>query len=163
MKAKPGILFLLLLIGTPFLTAQESTQNIRGIILDDVAQSPIIGASVFLDGTEPMIGTTTDVDGSFELSGIPIGKHNLIISYLGYKTKVLTNLNLISGKEMVLNIGLTEDATVLDQIEVTAENLKYRALNTMSSVSTRTFSVEESQKFAGAVNDPARMALSFAG
>src|SRR5690606_28796087 len=36
-------------------------------------------------------------------------------------------------------------------------------LNEYSTVSARTFSVEETQKFAAAVNDPARMASSFAG
>jgi hypothetical protein len=49
------------------------------------------------------------------------------------------------------------------EIEVTSKQEKNKALNDMSTVSTRAFSVEETQKFAAAVNDPARMAQSFAG
>ena len=51
----------------------------------------------------------------------------------------------------------------MEEIEITAKVEKNKPLNEMSSVSTRAFSVEETQKFAAAANDPARMALAFAG
>ncbi|MFN5912169.1 MAG: TonB-dependent receptor, partial [Bacteroidota bacterium] len=47
--------------------------------------------------------------------------------------------------------------------EVTVTGKRENAINEMSVVSTTTFSMEETQKFAGAMNDPARMATSFAG
>ncbi|MGZ4049638.1 MAG: TonB-dependent receptor plug domain-containing protein [Bacteroidia bacterium] len=51
----------------------------------------------------------------------------------------------------------------MKEIVVTDKTEKNKPLNSMSTVSTRTFSVEETQKFAAALNDPARMATSFPG
>ena len=58
---------------------------------------------------------------------------------------------------------MEEEITEMNEVEITAKVQKNKALNDMSTVSTRAFSVEETQKFAAAVNDPARMASSFAG
>lgn len=51
----------------------------------------------------------------------------------------------------------------MEEIVVTPDTEKNKPLNEMATVSARTFSVEETRKFAAAVNDPARAALSFAG
>jgi hypothetical protein len=68
-----------------------------------------------------------------------------------------------SGKEVVLNVPIEEDITQLAEIVVRPDAEKNKPLNEMAVVSTRTFSVEETRKFAAAVNDPARAAVSFAG
>ena len=82
---------------------------------------------------------------------------------MGYKEVMLQNLSVNSGKELVLTVSMEEDVTKMEEIEITAKVEKNKPLNEMSSVSTRAFSVEETQKFAAAANDPARMALAFAG
>ncbi len=142
--------------------AQTYTQNIRGTVIDKVSQSPIPGAVVQLL-EEPTLVANSDANGKFEFKNCRVGKKNLKISYLGYKESVLQNLSLNSGKELVLSIQLEEDITTIAEVEILAKADKNKALNEMSTVSTRAFSVEETQKFAAAVNDPARMATSFAG
>lgn len=143
--------------------AQTITQTIRGNVVDKISQSPLPGVIITLLNSSPIKGCSTDTDGNFKLSEVVIGKQSLRISFLGYKELVLQNLVVNSGKELVITVQLEEDIKAIQEIVVSAKVEKNKALNPMSTVSTRTFSVEETQKFAAAVNDPARMATSFAG
>lgn len=143
--------------------AQTITQNIRGTVVDKVSQSPIIGANVIVLNVNPIIGSATNVNGSFVLKNVAIGRANIKVTYIGYKELVIPNVTVNAGKEVVLTIQLEEDITTTNEVVVKSQVQKNKALNEMATVSTRTFSVEETQKFAAAVNDPARMATSFAG
>lgn len=143
--------------------SQPITQNIRGVVIDKVSQSPMPGAVVVLMNTNPLKGTSTDADGKFMLANVALGKQTLKITYMGYKEQVIPNITVNSGKEVVLTVQLEENITEAKEVVITARVEKNKPLNEMSTVSTRTFSVEETQKFAAAINDPARMATSFAG
>jgi hypothetical protein len=143
--------------------AQNITQNIRGTVVDKVSQSPIIGANVVVINSSPIIGSSTNIDGSFVLKNIAIGRVGIKITYMGYKELVIPNVTVNAGKEVVLNLQIEEDITTTNEVVVKSQVHKNKPLNEMATVSTRTFSVEETQKFAAAVNDPARMATSFAG
>lgn len=154
-------LFLLLLCTS--LYGQNLTQTIRGTVIDKVSQSPMQGAVVQLLNAQPAKGTATDANGKFVLTGIPVGRQALKVTYMGYKEFTLPNITVNSGKEVVLTIQLDENIIAAKEVVIKAKVEKNKPLNEMSAVSTRTFSVEETQKFAAAVNDPARMATSFAG
>ncbi len=159
-------LILLLLHTFPFfLIAQDFQQTIKGIILDKDSQTPLIGASISINSTESILGTTTDLDGYYKIENIPIGRHNLEISYLGYKTEFINSVLLSSGKELVLNVDLSESTEELMVVEVSAESTtdKTKPLNEMATVSARTFSVEETSRYAASLTDPARMAQNYAG
>lgn len=146
------------------LSAQNFTQNIRGTIVDKVSQTPLPGANLVILNTDPLIGSTTDVDGNFRLQNIPIGTYTIRVSFTGYKEFFIQNLRVNSGKEVVLSIALEEDITQMEEIIVRASDTeKNKPINDMAVVSARTFSVEETQKYAAAVNDPARMVASYAG
>ncbi len=68
-----------------------------------------------------------------------------------------------AGKELVLTVALEEAIGQLTEVTVKPTVEKDNPLNEMATVSARTFSVEETQRFAAAVNDPARMATAYAG
>lgn len=144
------------------LQAQQFTQTIRGTVIDQVTKAPMPGATVMILGSDPVIGTTTDVAGDFKLAALPLGSYSLKVSFIGFKEIILPSVQLNSGKEVVLTIPLEEDITQIDEVVVTASD-KDRTINDMIQVSGRTFSVEEARKFAAAVNDPGRMAASFSG
>lgn len=144
------------------ISAQSPTQTIRGTIVDQISKVPLVGASVVLLASDPILGTTTDLSGDFKLEKIPVGIHKLKVSYMGYKELIIPNIAINSGKESVLTIALEEDIREIGEVVVTA-NEKDRTLNEMVTVSGRTFSVEETRKFAAAVNDPGRMVISFSG
>lgn len=143
--------------------AQQYTQTLKGTVLDKAVKSPLIGATVVVLGTEPAIGAMTDADGRFRLPAVPVGKHTVRVTYLGYKELVLSNVTLNSGKETDLTLEMEEDLLVAKEVVIRARVEKQKPLNELSTVSARTFSVEETRRFAAAVNDPARMASAYAG
>lgn len=152
----------------PFITsAQNYTQTVKGTVLDKGVKTPLIGATVVAilpeNSESRVIGAVTDLDGHFRLNNVPVGKIGLQVTYLGYKDAILNNITVISGKETDLNIELEEALIKAGEVVITAKVAKQKALNELATVSARTFSVEETQRFAAAVNDPARMASSYAG
>jgi hypothetical protein len=157
MKAA-GVVFTLLLA----LNVQaQLTQTIRGIVTDDVLQKPIEGASVIIAETKQ--GRVTDATGNFRIDNVPVGKVTLIVSYVGYKDNAIAGITVNAGKEIVLNINMQERVHAYADIIVKANSKKNKPVNDMSLVSTRAFTVEETQKYPAAVNDPLRMATNFAG
>ena len=142
--------------------AQTITQTVKGKVFDKTTLEPIIGASIILLNSEPLNGTTTNFDGEFILEKVPIGRRSIKISMMGYESALKNNLLISSGKEVVLEIGLLEKATEMDEVVIIA-NKKDEPINTMATVSSRQFTVEETQRYAGGLNDPARLVSSFAG
>lgn len=144
-------------------TGQNLTQTIKGRVTDVDSRTPLPGATVYLSDVDPPVGTITDENGDFRFEDVVTGRRTLCISYVGYETLCLDNLNLTTGKQLVLDLEIRESPTSLDEVVVHAREQKGSATNSMSMISSRTFSVEESQRFAGARNDVARMALNYAG
>ncbi|MEL7428308.1 MAG: carboxypeptidase-like regulatory domain-containing protein, partial [Bacteroidota bacterium] len=158
------LLPLLIMLALPAFAQQGGlTQTIKGTIIDQASEEPIIAANILLLNLEPVIGTATELDGSFRLEKVPVGRHSLRISCLGYEDAFIHELEVGSGKEVVLQIKLTESLVTMEEVVVKAERLNGTPNNDMASVSARSFSVEQTKRYAAAVNDPARMALSFAG
>ena len=153
------IFFLLVLIPT-FTYAQKNTQNIRGVVTDKLSQTPLIAASVQISSLQK--GTTTDSLGKYTLSNISPDRYDLKISYAGYKTITIPNVVVTSGKEVVLDITLEETFKSLGEVVVKSSN-KSGAINKLASVSARTFSMEEVNRYAGGRSDPARLVANFAG
>lgn len=141
----------------------QMVQTIKGTVIDKNSKVTLAGASVFIPDSDPLRGAVTDQNGNFRLDNIETGRVRLCIRYLGYEQVCLDNLNLTSGKELVLNIEIEESVTSMSEVVVKAQQDKTTAINTMSAISSRTFSVEESQRYAGARNDVARMAVNYAG
>jgi hypothetical protein len=141
----------------------QVVQTIKGTVTDKNSKIALAGATVYLPDTDPLRGTVTDANGNFRLDNIETGRIRLCVKYMGYEPAFLENLNLTSGKELVLDIEIEESVTSMSEVVVKAQEDKSSAINTMSVISSRTFSVEESQRYAGARNDVARMAVNYAG
>ncbi|MBL7943345.1 MAG: carboxypeptidase-like regulatory domain-containing protein, partial [Flavobacteriales bacterium] len=160
------LFILMALVSTLNAQAQESaalTSVVRGTVIDQQSQYPIIGAAVVIVGTDPIQGAVTDLDGRFRIEGVKVGRISLQATYLGYEPMVLSGLLLNSGKELEINIQLIESLTELQTVEVTAKEDMSNSLNEMSTVSTRTLSMEEARRFSGTLQDVARMAQNYAG
>ncbi|XOV94351.1 MAG: carboxypeptidase-like regulatory domain-containing protein [Bacteroidota bacterium] len=139
------------------------TQVVKGTLVDVQSEAPLIGASVILIGSDPIIGAVTDIDGQFRIEGVPYGRQTFAASFVGYKNLQLPNVLVTAGKEVVLNVKLEESVESLEEVVVTAGADKDRPINEMAKVSARTFSLEETMRFSGGRNDVARLATSFAG
>lgn len=143
--------------------AQKLTQTIRGRIVDADSRLKIADASLLVLETNPAIIASSDSEGNFKLTDVPVGRQNLKISMSGYEDKLIPNLLIVAGKETVLEVELRESFTGLKDVVVRSHADKSRVANEMSLVSARSFSVEETKRYAGAINDPARMVASYAG
>jgi hypothetical protein len=143
--------------------AQLPTQTVKGRIVDTESQQPVIGANVVITSVDPILGSSTDVDGNFRIEHVPVGRHSFKITSIGYDNAFLQEISVGSGKEVELQVKLTESFRALDEVVVKAQKETGAPLNDMVSVSGRSFTVDQTKRFAASVNDPARMALSFAG
>jgi CarboxypepD_reg-like domain/TonB-dependent Receptor Plug Domain len=153
----------LMLIFTPLLSfAQNNKQNIRGTIIDKLSQSTLIGATVQIINNSENKGTLTDENGNFVLPNLAPDRYEIKVSYLGYKDVFVPNVVVTSGKEVILDISMEEDLKLLNEIVVKAYS-KNKTINDLATISARTFSMEEVNRYAGGRSDPARLAANFAG
>ncbi len=143
--------------------SQQLTQTVRGSIIDADSKLPMIGVGVIITGTNPIIGTSTDVSGNFRIDNIEIGRITLQLSYMGYETKTIPNIEVRSGKEVVLDLNMQESVIKVNEVLVKANKNKGEALNDMSIISSRSISIEETKRYAGGFDDPARILSNFAG
>jgi len=139
-----------------------SSQTIRGVVLDKQSQTAIPGANVVLPGITPIKGSVTDAEGRFKITDVAVGRYDLKISYLGYKEIVMPNVIVTAGKEVVMEIGMEENISSLQEVVVSGSK-KNETQNEMVSVSGRSFSMEEVNRYAGGRSDPSRLAANFAG
>lgn len=139
------------------------TQTVRGVVKDANSKIPLIGATIIVEGSDPLMGNTTDLEGRFRLEKVPVGRYNFKVSYLGYEPFNVSEVLVSSGKEIVLDIELRESSLALGEVVVRSHTSKDRPANSMATLSARTFSVEEASRYAGGLDDPARLASAFAG
>ncbi|MDO1448533.1 TonB-dependent receptor [Rhodocytophaga aerolata] len=158
-----ALLFFCFLLGVGTAYSQTGTQIIRGRITDKDSKIGLPGAAiVLLDNSPEMKGTVTDTDGYFKLANVPLGKHSIRVSYIGYQELVIPTIVVNAGKEVVLALELETSIITMTEVVVNA-NSKDGSVNEMATVSARTFSLEETERYAGSRQDPARMASNFAG
>lgn len=146
-----------------FTIAAQEGQTVKGAVVDQQSELPIIGATIELLTVDPVMGTVTDLDGYFSIDDVPVGRHQLRISYLGYSSVTIPNVLVTSGKQVDLNIGLEESIVQMNEVVVTSKVEKGKAQNEMATISARSFNLEEVTRFSGGRNDVARLAGSFAG
>ena len=165
MNRKQSLVLLLccLFLMPVILSAQLSVQNIRGTVRDAVSDIPLPYGSVVLKNTVLPTGVATDSLGNFIFRDIPVGRYDIEVSYVGYDPVIIQEILLTSAKEVVLDINLQENSTVLGEVVVRPTVNKSQPMNKMALSGARMLSVEEAGRYAGGFDDPARLASAFAG
>jgi hypothetical protein len=161
---KAIFLFLLSVVVSATTFAQSAqTQVVRGTIIDKANEQPLIGANIVLVSSNPLLGATTDENGKFELTNVPLGRQTFSVQYIGYKPAGASEILVTAGKQVVLDISLEENVSKINEVVITVDAKKDRPQNEFSAVSARTFSMEEVNRFSGGRNDVGRLVSSFAG
>jgi len=144
--------------------AQNVTQTIRGSVCDMETKTPLLAATIAVyDESSLVAASVTDTDGVYRLENVPFGRYTIICSFIGYRQHMVSDVLVSTAKEVILPIEMEESPLEIDEISIRASGKKGESLNKMAFVSARTFSVEESDRYAGSRGDPARMASNFAG
>ena len=133
---------------TPIHSFAQITQTIRGKVIDAETQKPLVEAAVVLDNES--LTTASDTEGVFRLEKIPVGRHVLRISFVGFETLVVPDILLESGKEMVLDIALKPLAINTETLVVTAQREQY--FDPINGIRN-----ERLSRYPATFNDPARL------
>jgi hypothetical protein len=99
-----------------YMSAVGQNGTISGIVKDAKTSESIIGANVYIQGTH--VGSATDIDGKFTIPNVKPGTYALVVSFLTYKTHIIPDASVESGKITDIQITLQEDATELQEIVV---------------------------------------------
>ena len=103
--------------------------------------------------------------GEFKLQNVLLGCQTFSVSFLGYESMSIPDVFVTAGKEVILTISLTKSISKLNEVEITYSRKDDPTVtnNEMLTVSSRSFNLEDTKKYAGSLGDPSRMAANFAG
>ncbi len=112
--------FFLLFIS--FLAVGASAQDkgkISGKVIDKKTGEELIGVSVQIEGTS--IGAVTDFEGVFAINNVTPGTYNLIVSYISYQRKIISQVTVKAKETTIVNTTLEESTKTLNEVVVSAE------------------------------------------
>lgn len=107
-----------LLLSLGFTVMAQEKHTLRGTVKDNENGETLIGASVYLQGTE--YGTITNEYGFYSLTA-PAGTYTLSITYIGYGE---TTQQITLNSDRTVDLELSPNATALDEIVVSADDIE---------------------------------------
>jgi Carboxypeptidase regulatory-like domain/TonB-dependent Receptor Plug Domain len=163
MKALFFSLLLACSISLSYAQQVSFTQTIKGTVIDEQSGNILSGVTVSVEVGTNTTQSITDDKGTFRLLQVPIGRQNIKATRVGYENAFLSNIEVTSSKEVVVEIRMKERIRKQEDVIVKATKSKSKALNEAALVSARQLSTDEAFRFSGTRNDPSRMAQNFAG
>ncbi len=152
-----------LIVPAPGPPKEKPKQTVRGQVLDIDTKLPLLGVNVILGSEGPQKGTITDENGFFRFKDVPVGRHDIRCSYIGYESRILNNFQVNSGKEFVANMEMEESAYSISEVKITSRKERSLPINELAVVSGRSFSAYEVENYPGSLSDISRAAISFPG
>lgn len=146
----------------PFsVVAAMQAQVVRGVVMDAASGEPLSYVTVKVQETKT--GAVTNDQGEFEIKDLPVGRYTIEASSVGYTPTILQEVLVSSNKDVSLEISIKENINTLDNVIVRPRVSKEMPLNKMVLTGARMLSVEEASRYAGGLDDPARLVTAFAG
>jgi TonB-linked SusC/RagA family outer membrane protein len=96
--------------------AMAQTGTVTGTVVDGQTEQTLPGAAVAIP--QFSLGTATDMDGSFEIEGVPAGEHVLEVSFVGFET-LTRPVDVEAGETTDVRVSLTPSAQELGEVVVT--------------------------------------------
>ncbi len=142
---KHGILLLLVLLSVAA-SAQRMGQ-IQGSIKDKATQEMLMGVTVVIEGSSPVIGASTDENGNFSIK-VPVGSYNVKASFVGYRSETKFNIVVTTGNANIINYELNEETASIGEAVVSA-NRSIKVSTVESPNSIQRLSTEEIKSSPG--------------
>ncbi|MDD3728368.1 MAG: TonB-dependent receptor, partial [Dysgonamonadaceae bacterium] len=120
------LLVALIISSATIMQAQVTISSMSGRVTD--AEGAVIGATVIAthNPSGTTYGTVTNMEGRFNLSGMRVGgPYTVEVTYIGYGTSTTKNITLSLGENYSMNVVLSEEATTLGEVVVTALRTKF--------------------------------------
>ncbi len=117
MKILPAMKFIsLILLLIPFIAFGQAT--LQGVVTDSLTNEQLIGINIILQGTS--LGTATNIEGEYRITGIPQRSYTIKVSCVGYETKSVA-VDLTKSTSVQLNVKLNQRILEGDAVVITAQ------------------------------------------
>lgn len=136
----------------------QSLGAIRGKVTDAVTNDPIPFANVVLQGE--VTGTTTDLDGSFELTQVASGLHNVQFRFVGYDAVTVFDVEVTPSRPAVINVVMKPSTIAIAEAEVQGSR---RATQAEAPLSVRSLGSNEIKRNPGGGRDISRAIRTLPG
>jgi hypothetical protein len=138
--------------------AAAQTGTIRGRVVDGDTNEPIPFASVVVQDSR--LGTVTDLEGAFALEGVPAGLRNVTVSFVGYRTRTVFEIEVTPARPAVINVALeAETITIGDAVVVETR----RSTQAEAPLSVRSIGTNEIKRNPGGGRDISRALRTLPG
>ena len=105
MKRLLSVIVVWIMLLLPSMAQVQATQTIRGQVSDVASGEPMAGVSIQVEnGTTSQ--TMTDMAGNFVINNVPVGRHAVRATYVGYEPVLIKELLLSASKELVLSLSM---------------------------------------------------------
>ena len=152
--------YVILFACLPNVLFAQNTGSISGKVQDKNTQELLIGASVFLEGTN--LGALTDAEGRFLIKGIFPKSYNLKIQYVGYVTKTVFNIVVTTGNIQTFTIDLEPESKSLNEVVVKTKTKNF-GKKTETPLSIQNLTAEEIKSNPGGNFDISRVIQALPG
>ncbi len=113
--------------------AFAQTGTIKGTIIDSQNKEAVIGASVILKGSTPPVGTSTDVEGNFEITGVPTGAQTVVVTYVSYKSKEI-EITVYPNQAVLINTTIEEDVANLAEVKIVGQRQTFTDVSVITEI-----------------------------
>ena len=138
--------------------AWSQNAQVKGTITDASNNEPLAFASIVVVGTQ--IGTTSDLDGNFIITGLEPGFIKLEGSYLGYSARMSEDILLSNSNVPYIELALDPAGELLSEVVVTVDLFEKKQ---EAPISMQTIGVKEIEGNPGSNRDISRVIQSFPG
>lgn len=125
---------LLIFLLTAELIIAQSSGKIRGKVISQDTNEPLIGANVLIVGTNQ--GAATGIDGNYIIINVRPGVYSVRFGFVGYQTKVIENVIVNSDQTTTLNVTLEPTTLIGQEVVVIAKRpvVEFNQTSTVVSI-----------------------------
>jgi TonB-dependent receptor len=119
----------------------QNTGKITGKIIDQKTSETLIGATVSIEGTTK--GAATDVEGRYSLSGIAPGRYTILVRYIGYQAKSISDIEVKANVATPLDVTLAPSATTALSEVVIKATYRQESVNALYAIQKNSVSISD--------------------
>ena len=108
--------WLLTVLLSILVTSAFAQGKLKGTITDANTKETLIGATVVIVGTYN--GSSTDIDGNYQISDIKAGDYSVKVSFIGYADKVFNGIKITDGNTTKLNASISLRSQTIDEVVI---------------------------------------------
>ncbi len=131
---------------------------LKGRVFDNLNNNALPFVNVLVSGTT--LGTVTNEQGEFQLSGLMPGFVRIEVSFVGYQSKISPEIELSNSKPAFIEVGMEVSKQQLEEVKITASPFKKTE---ESPLSLKNIGISEIENSPGANRDISKVIQSFAG